>query len=123
MARPDSNSGGASTFAHEDETEMTSIQVQPDAASLEDQMRLLADKMGLLPDDLTSVLRDLELVRVEVFGIPGERAGVWTSRRGGRGSVYVQASLCGWLHQPRQRLTQRLAPRVHGMRSAPGSDM
>lgn len=37
-------------------------------------MRLLADKMGLLPDDLTGVLRDLELVRVEVFGTPGERA-------------------------------------------------
>jgi hypothetical protein len=75
---------------------------------------------GLLLDDLTGVLRDLELVRV-VFGIPGERAASMdlpVAEAGG--SVYVQASLCGWLHQPRQMPTQRLSPWAHGVRSAAG---
>jgi hypothetical protein len=46
---------------------------------------------GLLLDDLTGVLRDLELVRV-VFGIPGERAASMdlpVAEAGG--SVYIQA--------------------------------
>lgn len=61
-------------FANEDGTEMTQIQVHPDTASMDDHMQVLAEKMGMLADDLTEVFQFLEVVRVEVYGTPGDRA-------------------------------------------------
>ena len=61
-------------FANEDGTEMTNIQVHPDSASMDTHMQVLAEKMGLLADDITEVLQFLEVVRVEVYGTPGDRA-------------------------------------------------
>jgi hypothetical protein len=61
-------------FANEDGTEMTSVNVHPDAASMEYHMQVLAEKMGLLADDLTEVFQFMEPVRIEVYGTPGERA-------------------------------------------------
>lgn len=61
-------------FANEDGTEMTNIQVHPDAASMDNHMQVLAAKMGMLAGDLTKVLQFLEVVRVEVYGTPGDRA-------------------------------------------------
>lgn len=61
-------------FANEDDSEMTSVQVHPDAGSMADQMKMLAERMGLLPDDLTAVLQYLEVVDVKVLGDPGQQA-------------------------------------------------
>ena len=62
------------TFANEDGTEITNINVHPDTAAMDLHMQVLAEKMGLLADDLTAVFRFLEPVRVEVYGTPGDRA-------------------------------------------------
>jgi len=61
-------------FANEEGTEMTNIQVHPDTASMDTHMQVLAEKMGLLADDMTAVLQFLEVMRVEVYGTPGDRA-------------------------------------------------
>lgn len=61
-------------FANEDGTEVTSVNVHPDAASMEYHMQVLAEKMGLLADDLTEVFQFMEPVRIEVYGSPGDRA-------------------------------------------------
>ncbi len=62
------------TFANEDGTEITNIQVHPDTAAMDYHMEVLAEKMGLLAEDLTQVFQFLEPVSVEVYGIPGDRA-------------------------------------------------
>ncbi len=62
------------TFANEDGTEMTSIQLHPDAESMDAHMQVLAKTMGQLAEELTDVFQFIELVRAEVFGAPGERA-------------------------------------------------
>ena len=62
------------TFANEDGTEITNIQLHPDTAAMDYHMQVLAEKVGLLADDLTQVVRFLEPVRVEVYGAPGDRA-------------------------------------------------
>src|SRR5437773_8047198 len=61
-------------FASEDLTEITNVHVYPDDATLDRHMAVLNEKMGLLPDDLTSVMQYLGPVRVEVFGTPGGEA-------------------------------------------------
>jgi len=61
-------------FANEGGTEVTIIQVHPDTASMDDHMQVLAEKMGVLADDLTNVYQFLEPVRIEVYGNPGDRA-------------------------------------------------
>jgi hypothetical protein len=61
-------------FANEDGTEMTHVHVYPDVPTLDEHMTVLADKMGLLADDLSAVFRYLEPVRTEVFGTPPQRA-------------------------------------------------
>ena len=61
-------------FANEDGTEITVIHLHPDTAAVDDHMQVLAEKMGLLADDLTEALRFLEPVRIEVYGTPGDRA-------------------------------------------------
>ena len=62
------------TFANEDGTEMTNIQVHPDRASMDKHMGILAEKMGILAEDLSAVYQFMEPVRTEVFGTPGDRA-------------------------------------------------
>jgi hypothetical protein len=62
------------TFANEDGTEITNINIHPDTAAMDYHMQVLAEKMGLLADDLTEVFRFIEPVRVEVYGTPGDRA-------------------------------------------------
>lgn len=62
------------TFANEDGTEMTSIQLHPDAESMDAHMQVLAKTMGQLAEELTDVFQFIELVRAEVFGAPGKRA-------------------------------------------------
>ena len=61
-------------FANEGGTEVTIIQVHPDTASMDDHMQVLAEKMGVLADDLTNVYQFFEPVRIEVYGNPGDRA-------------------------------------------------
>jgi len=62
------------TFANESLTEITNVHVFPDGATLDHHMDVLAEKMRLLPGDVTAVMRYLEPVRVEVFGTPGGKA-------------------------------------------------
>ena len=62
------------SFATEDLTQITNIHVYPDSTTLDRHMEVLAEKMGLLPDDLTAVMRHLEPLGVEVFGTPGGKA-------------------------------------------------
>src|SRR5437762_3771840 len=61
-------------FANEDLTEITNVHVYPDDATLDRHMAVLNEKMGLLPEDLTAVMRYLEPVGIEVFGTPGGQA-------------------------------------------------
>ncbi|MGH2392782.1 MAG: hypothetical protein ACRDGH_04695 [Candidatus Limnocylindria bacterium] len=61
-------------FANEGGTEVTIIQVHPDTASMDDHMQVLAEKMGVLADDLTRVYQFLEPVSIQVYGNPGDRA-------------------------------------------------
>ncbi len=61
-------------FANEDGTEITSILVHPDTASMDYHMQVLAEKMGLVADDISEVMQFLEPVRIEVYGNPGDRA-------------------------------------------------
>ena len=62
------------TFANEERTEITNVQVHPDAASMDNHMQVLGEKMGLLADELTAVFQFLEPIRIEVCGNPGQRA-------------------------------------------------
>jgi len=62
------------TFANEDGTEMTSIQLHPDTESMDAHTQVLAETMGQLAEERTDVFQFIELVRAEVFGAPGERA-------------------------------------------------
>jgi quinol monooxygenase YgiN len=57
-------------FANEDQTEVTNVHVYPDAETLDRHMQVLGEQMGLMPDDLTSVMEFLEPVRVAVLGRP-----------------------------------------------------
>ena len=61
-------------FANEDGTEMTHIHVHPDRPSMDKHMGILAEKMGVLAEDLSAVFQFMEPVRTEVFGTPGDRA-------------------------------------------------
>ena len=62
------------TFANDDLTEITNVHVFPDSGTLDRHMDVIGEKMRLLPDDVTAVMRYLEPVRVEVFGTPGGKA-------------------------------------------------
>ena len=62
------------TFANEDVTEITNVHVFPDGGTLDHHMDVLGEKMRLLPGDVSAVMRYLEPVRIEVFGIPGSKA-------------------------------------------------
>jgi hypothetical protein len=57
-------------FASDDLTEITSVHVYPDAATLDRHMDVLGEKMKLLPEDLTKVMQLLEPVGIQVFGAP-----------------------------------------------------
>jgi len=61
-------------FANEDATEITGLHMYADTTAVESHMEMLAEKMGLLPGDLTKVFEFLEPVRIDVLGVPGERA-------------------------------------------------
>lgn len=61
-------------FANEEMTEITNVHVFPDTETLDHHMSVLAEKMGLLPDDLRGVTRFLEPVAVAVYGRPGGEA-------------------------------------------------
>ena len=61
-------------FANEEMSEITNVHVFPDIETLDHHMSVLAEKMGLLPDDLRGVTRFLEPVAVAVYGIPGGEA-------------------------------------------------
>lgn len=61
-------------FANEDGTEMTHIHVHPDRSSMDMHMGILAEKMGVLAEDLSAVYEFMEPVRTEVFGTPGDGA-------------------------------------------------
>jgi hypothetical protein len=62
------------TFANEDLTEITNVHAFRDGRTLDHHMDDLGEKMRLLPGDVTAVMRYLEPVRVEVFGIPRGQA-------------------------------------------------
>src|SRR5881409_3145713 len=61
-------------FANEDGTEITGVHVFPDQAALDLHMAVLAEKMGVLADDLTAVYQYMEPVRIQRHGNPGEKA-------------------------------------------------
>jgi hypothetical protein len=62
------------TFANEDLTEITNVHVFADSATLDSHMDVLGEKMRLLPGDVAAVMRNLEPVRIEVFGTPQGKA-------------------------------------------------
>src|SRR5206468_3450433 len=61
-------------FANPEGTEMTFVHVFPDGPALDHHMAVLAEQMGLLPDDLKEVFEVLEPVRIDVYGQPGGEA-------------------------------------------------
>ena len=61
-------------FADPEGTEMTFVHVFPDARALDHHMVVLAEQMGLLPDDLKAVFEVMEPIRIDVYGQPGGEA-------------------------------------------------
>jgi hypothetical protein len=57
-------------FANEDLTEITNVHVFPDAATLDGHMRVIGERMKLLPDDLTVVTQFMEPLSIQVYGRP-----------------------------------------------------
>jgi hypothetical protein len=61
-------------FANDDGTEITNVHVFADQETLDRHMGILAEKIGLLPADVSAVTRLLEPVRLEVYGSPSQSA-------------------------------------------------
>jgi quinol monooxygenase YgiN len=61
-------------FGNDDGTEITNVHVYPDRPTLDLHMQLLAEQMGLLPGDLTSVYAFMEPIGVQVYGSPSGQA-------------------------------------------------
>jgi hypothetical protein len=57
-------------FGNEDGTEITNVHVFPEGMTLERHMAVIAERMGLLPEDLTAVSSFMEPVGVHVYGTP-----------------------------------------------------
>ena len=67
-------------FLNEDRTEMTSIQVHPNAASMDFHMQVLKETLG---DAMSSVADFVEPKGIEYYGTPSESLLESTSGRGG----------------------------------------
>jgi hypothetical protein len=61
-------------FGNEDGTEITNVHVFPEPTTLERHMSVIADQMGLLPEDLTAVSAFMEPVGVQVYGMSSATA-------------------------------------------------
>ena len=61
-------------FGNDDGTEVTNVHVFPDGATLEQHMAVIADQMGLLPEDMTAMPAFMEPVGVQVYGLPSRTA-------------------------------------------------
>jgi len=62
------------TFANDDGTEITNVHVFADQETLDRHMGILADRVGLLPSDVTGVTQFLAPVRLDVYGRPSQSA-------------------------------------------------
>ena len=62
------------SFANDDGTEITGVHVFRDSAALDHHMKVLAEKLGLLPDDISDATTMLEPGQIELFGKPGASA-------------------------------------------------
>lgn len=60
---------GFHVFFNEDETEMTSIQIHPDPASMEIHLQVLRERLGSV---LAEVYEFIELERIDYYGTPNE---------------------------------------------------
>lgn len=70
-------------FINEDETEMTSIQVHPDAASMDFHLQVLRDKLG---DAMSAVAEFAEPKSLEYYGMPPESLQSSVGARDGSGA-------------------------------------
>ena len=61
-------------FGNEDGTEITNVHVFPDETTLERHMAVIAEKMGLVPEDLTAISEFMEPLGVQVYGVPSAAA-------------------------------------------------
>jgi len=61
-------------FGNEDGTEITNVHVFPEETTLERHMAVIAEQMGLLPEDLTAMSAFMEPVGVQVYGMPSSTA-------------------------------------------------
>ena len=91
------------TFANDDLTEITNVHVFPDSGTLDRHMDVIGEKMRLLPDDVTAVMRYLEPVRIEVFGTPGGKAAEMDTGLADSGVPFATKKrfLGGFTRQPR----------------------
>jgi hypothetical protein len=61
-------------FGNEDGTEITNVHVFPERTTLERHMAVIAEQMGLLPEDLSAVSAFMEPIGVQVYGMPSAMA-------------------------------------------------
>ena len=61
-------------FANEEGTEITTVHVFPDDATLDRHMTVLGEKVGALPNDIRGVMGELQSRGIQVLGRPGGRA-------------------------------------------------
>ena len=61
-------------FLNEDGTEMTSIQIHPDAASMDFHLQVLGQVLPRLKEQFGDVFEFIELKRIEYYGTPSARA-------------------------------------------------
>ena len=61
-------------FGNEEGTEITNVHVFPEETTLERHMAVIAEQMGLLPEDLTAMSAFMEPVGVQVYGMPSSTA-------------------------------------------------
>jgi len=59
-------------FLNDDETEMTSIQVHPDAASMDSHMQLLSQVLGEEMNEWVGRADFLEPLHIEIYGAPSD---------------------------------------------------
>jgi hypothetical protein len=61
-------------FGNEGGTEITNVHVFPERTTLERHMAVIAQQMGLLPEDLSAVSAFMEPLGVQVYGMPSVMA-------------------------------------------------
>jgi hypothetical protein len=91
-------------FANADGTEITGVHVFPDGSALDSHMRVLAERMGLVTDDVSAVMSMLEPAQIQVYGTPPDSARAMDRSLEGQGVPFVSKPrfVGGFVRRPRQ---------------------